>query len=61
MPAFEQRVIKVSPETGSRLTEIRDTMAREKRRQVTYAETVEYLIDFRDQALGLGLSTAAGR
>lgn len=57
--AFEQRVLKVSPATYDRVTVVRDTMAREKNRQVTYEEAVEYLLNFRDQMLGL--NAAAGR
>ena len=57
--AFEQKVMKVSPETYARVTAVRDAMATEKHRMVTYEETVEYLLTFREQTLGL--STAAGR
>jgi hypothetical protein len=49
--AFDQQVIKVAQTTGQRLTEIRDAIAREKNRKVTYDEAVEYLLNFRDTVI----------
>jgi hypothetical protein len=50
--AFDQQVIKVAQGTGDRLTEVRDAMAREQNRKVTYSEAVEYLLNFRDSVIG---------
>lgn len=49
--AFDQQVIKVAQTTGQRLTEVRDAIAREKNRKVTYDEAVEYLLNFRDTVI----------
>lgn len=45
---FQQEVIKLGPATKGRLTIVRDELAREKNRIVTYDAAVEYLLDYRD-------------
>lgn len=43
--AFEQRVMKVNPATYDRVTLVKLAMEKEKQRQVTYAEVLDYLVN----------------
>jgi hypothetical protein len=42
---FEQRTMKISPATYDRVTTVKLAMEREKKRSVSYSETVDYLAD----------------
>lgn len=49
MAAFDQRVIRVGPDTYDKVTAVRRAMAEEKHRQVTYAEAVDYLVTYYEE------------
>jgi hypothetical protein len=51
--AYDRLVVRLSPATYAAVTEIRDALAREKNRMVTYDEAVEYLVTFRRAALNI--------
>ena len=44
--AFEQATMKVSPKTYQTVTRVKQAMETEKQRQVTYSETLDYLVNY---------------
>jgi hypothetical protein len=43
---FDQRVIKIGPAVYDKVTTVKLALEAEKQRQVTYGETIEYLVTF---------------
>lgn len=56
--AFEQRVIRIDLATHKRMTVVKKAMEAEKNRQVTYAEAVEYLVTYWENAPRLAAQEA---
>jgi hypothetical protein len=55
---FDQRAIKVGPATYDRITAVKAALEVEKQRQVTYAESVEYLLTYWETTAGLRAAEA---
>ena len=59
---FEQKAMKVNAAAYEAVAEVKAELEREKQRQVTFSETVEYLIDYRRTMLALApAAQEAGR